>query len=68
LKTARSCRGEESYHSVSQAGPLCSFDSKILAENPPTDIELAKIGDLLNCDLAAFLKKAVGACDGGKAR
>jgi hypothetical protein len=44
------------------------FDSKILAENPPTDIELAKIGDLLNCDLAAFLKKAVGACDGGKAR
>jgi hypothetical protein len=27
-----------------------------LAENPPADIELAKIGDLLNCDLAAFLK------------
>jgi hypothetical protein len=27
-----------------------SFDPKILAENPPADIELAKIGDLLNCD------------------
>ena len=24
---------------------------KILTENPPADIELAKIGDLLNCDL-----------------
>ena len=32
-------------------------DRKILAENPPADIELAKIGDLLNCDLATFLKK-----------
>jgi hypothetical protein len=28
-----------------------------LAENPRTDIELAKIGDLHNCDLATFLKK-----------
>jgi hypothetical protein len=28
-----------------------------LAENPPADVEFAKIGDLLNCDLAAFLKK-----------
>jgi hypothetical protein len=34
-----------------------AFDPKILAENPPADIELAKIGDLLNCDLAVFLKK-----------
>ena len=34
-----------------------AFDPKILVENPPADIELAKIGDLLNCDLAAFLKK-----------
>jgi hypothetical protein len=34
-----------------------AFDPKILAENPPADIELAKIGDLLNCDLAALLKK-----------
>jgi hypothetical protein len=34
-----------------------AFDPKILADNPPTDIELAKIGDLLNCDLATFLKK-----------
>src|SRR5215467_13596876 len=34
-----------------------AFDQKILAENPPADIELAKIGDLLNSDLATFLKK-----------
>src|SRR5215470_3808210 len=34
-----------------------AFDPKILAENPPADIELAKIGDLLNIDLATFLKK-----------
>src|SRR5262252_3460135 len=34
-----------------------AFDPKILAENPPADVELAKIGDLLNCDLATFLKK-----------
>jgi hypothetical protein len=34
-----------------------AFDPKILAENPPADIELAKIGDLLNYDLATFLKK-----------
>jgi FMN phosphatase YigB (HAD superfamily) len=34
-----------------------AFDPDILAENPPADVELARIGDLLNCDLAAFLKK-----------
>jgi len=34
-----------------------AFDPKIPAENPPTDIELAKIGDLLNCNLTTFLKK-----------
>jgi FMN phosphatase YigB (HAD superfamily) len=34
-----------------------AFDLKILTENPPADIELAKIGDLLNYDLATFLKK-----------
>jgi FMN phosphatase YigB (HAD superfamily) len=34
-----------------------AFDPKILADNPPADIEVAKIGDLLNCDLAAFLGK-----------
>ena len=34
-----------------------AFDQKILAENPPADIELAKISDLLNCELAALLKK-----------
>jgi FMN phosphatase YigB (HAD superfamily) len=32
-------------------------DPKILAENPPADIELARIGDLLSCDLALLLKK-----------
>jgi hypothetical protein len=32
-------------------------DPNILAEHPPADIELAKIGDLLTCDLSAFLKK-----------
>ena len=34
-----------------------AFDPDILAEYPPADIELAKIGDLLNCDLAVFMKK-----------
>ena len=33
-----------------------ALDRKILAENPPADIELARIGDLLNCDLSALLK------------
>ena len=34
-----------------------AFDPNILAEYPPADIELARIGDLLKCDLAVFLKK-----------
>src|SRR5215813_6097508 len=34
-----------------------AFDPKLLAENPPADIELARIGDLLNCDMAAVLKR-----------
>jgi hypothetical protein len=34
-----------------------ALDPKALAEYPPADIELGKIGDLLKCDLAAFLKK-----------
>jgi FMN phosphatase YigB (HAD superfamily) len=34
-----------------------AFDPKILAECPPADIELARIGDLLNCDMAAVLKQ-----------
>jgi FMN phosphatase YigB (HAD superfamily) len=34
-----------------------AFDQRTLAENPPADIELTKVGDLLNCDLSAFLKK-----------
>jgi FMN phosphatase YigB (HAD superfamily) len=33
-----------------------AFDPDILAECPPADVELARIGDLLNCDVAAFLK------------
>jgi FMN phosphatase YigB (HAD superfamily) len=35
-----------------------AFDPSILAEYPPPDIELAKIGDLLTYDLSAFLKKS----------
>jgi FMN phosphatase YigB (HAD superfamily) len=31
-----------------------AHDPKILAEFPPADIELARIGDLVNCDLSAF--------------
>jgi FMN phosphatase YigB (HAD superfamily) len=34
-----------------------AFDPKILTECPPADIELTRIGDLLNCDMAAVLKK-----------
>ena len=34
-----------------------AFDSNALTEYPSADIELAKIGDLLNYDLPAFLKK-----------
>jgi hypothetical protein len=48
--------GQAGDHGVSQAGPF-AFDPKILAENPPADIELSRISDLLNCDLAALLKK-----------
>jgi len=32
-----------------------AFDSSILAEYPPADIELGKIGDLLTYDLSAFV-------------
>jgi hypothetical protein len=34
-----------------------ALDPKALAEYPPADIELGKIGDLVKCDLAAFFKK-----------
>ena len=34
-----------------------ALDSKVLAEYPPADIELANIGDLINYDLSSFLKK-----------
>ena len=34
-----------------------ALDSKVLAEYPPADIELANIGDLLNYDLSSFLEK-----------
>ena len=33
-----------------------AFDPVILAGNPPADVELARIGDLLNYNLGAFLK------------
>jgi FMN phosphatase YigB (HAD superfamily) len=35
-----------------------ALDPAVLAEYPPADIELAKIGDLLDCDLPALLKKS----------
>ena len=34
-----------------------ALDPKAVADYPPADIELGKIGDLVKCDLAAFLKK-----------
>jgi hypothetical protein len=34
-----------------------AFDPEILVECPPADIELARIGDLLKCDLGVFLEK-----------
>ena len=34
-----------------------AFDPEALAEYPPADIELARIGDLLTYDLSGFLKK-----------
>jgi hypothetical protein len=34
-----------------------ALDPKAVAEYPPADIELGKIGDLVKCDLAAFLKE-----------
>ena len=34
-----------------------ALDPKAVAEYPPADVELGKIGDLVKCDLAAFLKK-----------
>jgi FMN phosphatase YigB (HAD superfamily) len=33
-----------------------AHDPKILAEFPPADIELARIGDLITCDLSSFLE------------
>ncbi len=38
-----------------------ALDPKVLAECPPADIELARIGDLTGCDLSAFLKARAGA-------
>jgi hypothetical protein len=34
-----------------------ALDAKAVAEYPPADIELGKIGDLVKCNLAAFRKK-----------
>ena len=33
-----------------------AVDPKVVAEHPPADVELAKIDDLLTCDLSVFLK------------
>ncbi len=38
-----------------------AHDPKILRAYPPADIELAKIGDLLACDLGTFLGNDEGA-------
>jgi hypothetical protein len=40
-----------------QAALRTRLDTKTLAEYPPVDIELAKIGDLLTSDPSVFLKK-----------
>ena len=34
-----------------------ALDPKAVADYPPADIEVGKIGDLVKCDVAAFLKK-----------
>ena len=34
-----------------------AFDQKTLAEYPPADVELARIGNLLSCELAAYVRK-----------
>jgi hypothetical protein len=41
-----------------------AFDPSVLAEYPPADIELAKIGDLLNCDLPALLNNRAASAGG----
>jgi len=40
-----------------------ALDSNALTEYPPADIELAKIGDLLTCDLSTFLLKEHGSSE-----
>jgi len=41
-----------------------AFDPSVLAEYPPADIELANIGDLLNCDLPALLNNRAASAGG----
>jgi hypothetical protein len=41
-----------------------AFDPSVLAEYPPADIELAKIGDLVNCDLPALLNNRAASAGG----
>jgi hypothetical protein len=41
-----------------------AFDPSVLAEYPPADIELAKISDLLNCDLPALLNNRAASAGG----
>ena len=38
-----------------------AFDPKVIATYPPADITIERIGELVNCDLAAFLGSASGA-------
>jgi hypothetical protein len=35
-----------------------AHDPQALADHPAADIDLARIADLMTCDLAAFLRKA----------
>ena len=43
-----------------------AFDPAILAEYPPADIELPRIGALIDCDLSAFLRNRVASHTGRK--
>src|SRR5262249_27142592 len=43
-----------------------AFDPDILAEYPPADIELPRIGALVDCDLSAFLRNRAASRTGRK--
>ena len=40
-----------------------AFDSRVLLENPPADIELARIGDLVGLERPTLLTPLAGRCD-----